>query len=131
MKITAIAVSLPQLRSRSCLTERLADFVSLMKPRVISRCHPHSHVVLGRQHVAAVGARHPARPCGACHRPDGRSSGLLPAHHYRTGQYQQRAGLAFGVLIVTIVVAGSVWIMSNLERHMMPPAELMNLRMQH
>ena len=39
--------------------------------------------------------------------------------------------LAFGVLIVTIVVAGSVWIMSNLNDNMMPPAELMNLHRQH
>ena len=35
MKTTAIAVSLPQVRSRSCLPERVADFVSLMKPRVM------------------------------------------------------------------------------------------------
>src|SRR5258705_229008 len=35
MKTTTVALSLPQLRSRSCLTERLADFVSLMKPRVM------------------------------------------------------------------------------------------------
>ena len=39
--------------------------------------------------------------------------------------------LAFGVLIVTIVVAGSLWIMSNLNDSMMPPPELMNLQMQH
>ena len=38
--------------------------------------------------------------------------------------------LAFGVLIVTLVVAGSLWIMANLNDHMMPPAELMNLHMQ-
>jgi cytochrome o ubiquinol oxidase operon protein cyoD len=38
--------------------------------------------------------------------------------------------LAFGVLIVFLVVAGSVWIMSNLGDNMMP-AELMNLHMQH
>ena len=37
--------------------------------------------------------------------------------------------LAFGVLIVTVVVAGSLWIMSNLNDSMMP-AELMNLHMQ-
>jgi heme o synthase len=36
MKSTAIAVSLPQLPSRSRLTARLPDFVSLMKPRVMS-----------------------------------------------------------------------------------------------
>ena len=39
--------------------------------------------------------------------------------------------LAFGVLIVFLVVAGSLWIMSNLNDNMMPPAELMNLHMQH
>jgi cytochrome o ubiquinol oxidase subunit IV len=39
--------------------------------------------------------------------------------------------LAFGVLIVTIVVAGSLWIMANLNDTMMPPPELMNLHMQH
>jgi cytochrome o ubiquinol oxidase operon protein cyoD len=38
--------------------------------------------------------------------------------------------LAFGVLIVTIVVTGSLWIMTNLNDNMMPP-ELMNLHMQH
>jgi cytochrome o ubiquinol oxidase operon protein cyoD len=35
------------------------------------------------------------------------------------------------VLIVTIVAAGSLWIMSNLNENMMPPAELMNMQMQH
>jgi cytochrome o ubiquinol oxidase operon protein cyoD len=39
--------------------------------------------------------------------------------------------LAFGVLIVTIVVAGSLWIMTNLNDTVMPPAQLMNLHMQH
>ena len=32
--------------------------------------------------------------------------------------------------IVTIVVAGSLVIMSNLNENMMPPAELMDLHMQ-
>jgi heme O synthase-like polyprenyltransferase len=35
MKTAAIAVSLLQARSRSCLPERVADFVSLMKARVM------------------------------------------------------------------------------------------------
>ena len=39
--------------------------------------------------------------------------------------------LAFGVLIVTLVVAGSLWIMSNLNDNMMPPAELMNMHLRH
>jgi heme o synthase len=35
MKTTAIAVSFPQVRSWLCLPESLADFVSLMQPRVM------------------------------------------------------------------------------------------------
>jgi cytochrome o ubiquinol oxidase subunit IV len=38
--------------------------------------------------------------------------------------------LAFGVLIVILVVAGSLRIMTNLNENMMP-GELMNLQMQH
>ncbi len=39
--------------------------------------------------------------------------------------------LAFGILIVLLVVAGSLLIMTNLNVNMMPPAELMNMHMQH
>ena len=39
--------------------------------------------------------------------------------------------LAFGVLIVFLVVVGSLWIMTNLNDNMMPPPELMNMHMQH
>lgn len=39
--------------------------------------------------------------------------------------------LAFGILIVLLVVAGSIWIMANLNTNMMPMGELMNLHMQH
>jgi cytochrome o ubiquinol oxidase operon protein cyoD len=35
--------------------------------------------------------------------------------------------LAFGVLVVTLVIAGSLWIMTNLNENMMPSSELMNL----
>ena len=38
--------------------------------------------------------------------------------------------LAYGVLIVVLVVVGSLWIMSNLNDNMMP-AELMNMPMRH
>jgi cytochrome o ubiquinol oxidase subunit IV len=38
--------------------------------------------------------------------------------------------LAFGVLIVVLVVVGSLLIMSDLNESMLPPAELMNLHMQ-
>ena len=39
--------------------------------------------------------------------------------------------LAFGVLIVVLVVAGSLLIMADLNENMMMPAELMNLHLQH
>jgi cytochrome o ubiquinol oxidase subunit IV len=39
--------------------------------------------------------------------------------------------LAFGMLIVTLVVAGSLWIMANLNANMMPSPELLNLHVQH
>ena len=39
--------------------------------------------------------------------------------------------LAFGVLVVFLVVAGSLWIMANLHANLMPGPELMDLRMQH
>jgi cytochrome o ubiquinol oxidase subunit IV len=38
--------------------------------------------------------------------------------------------LAFGMLIVTIVIGGSLWIMTNLNLNMVPAADLMNLQMQ-
>jgi cytochrome o ubiquinol oxidase operon protein cyoD len=39
--------------------------------------------------------------------------------------------LAFGVLIVFLVVVGSLLIMTDLNDSVMPAAELMNLQMQH
>ena len=38
--------------------------------------------------------------------------------------------LAFGMLIVILVIGGSLWIMTNLNASMMPSADLMNLQMQ-
>ena len=39
--------------------------------------------------------------------------------------------LAFGILIVLLVVVGSTVIMANLNENLMPPADVMNLHMQH
>jgi cytochrome o ubiquinol oxidase operon protein cyoD len=39
--------------------------------------------------------------------------------------------VAFGVLIVFLVVAGSLWIMSDLNGNMMPATGMMNMHMQH
>jgi cytochrome o ubiquinol oxidase operon protein cyoD len=39
--------------------------------------------------------------------------------------------LAFGVLIVLLVVAGSLVIMANLNGSMMPPADMMDMQMKY
>ena len=39
--------------------------------------------------------------------------------------------LAFGILIVLLIMAGTLWIMANLAANMGPSTELMNLQMQH
>ena len=39
--------------------------------------------------------------------------------------------LAFGMLIVFLVVVGSLWIMTNLNDNLMPSQDLLNLHMQH
>jgi len=39
--------------------------------------------------------------------------------------------LAFGVLIVVLIMAGTLWIMANLAANMGPSMDLMNLQMQH
>jgi cytochrome o ubiquinol oxidase operon protein cyoD len=39
--------------------------------------------------------------------------------------------LAFGVLIVFLVMIGTIWIMAHMNANMGPPPELTNLQMQH
>ena len=39
--------------------------------------------------------------------------------------------LAFGVLIVFLVMIGTIWIMAHMNANMGPSPELMNLQMQH
>ena len=39
--------------------------------------------------------------------------------------------LAFGVLIVFLVMVGTIWIMANMDANMAPDPEMMNLQMQH
>jgi cytochrome o ubiquinol oxidase operon protein cyoD len=52
--------------------------------------------------------------------------------HITTGpdNINNALALAFGALIVGIVIAGSLWIMYHLNMNMMMPAEMMNLRLQ-
>ena len=53
--------------------------------------------------------------------------------HVTTGQDNTNnvMALAFGVLIVALVVVGSLLIMADLNDNMMLAPELMNLQMQH
>ena len=39
--------------------------------------------------------------------------------------------LAFGVMIVFLVMVGTIWIMAHMTANMAPPPELTNLQMQH
>ena len=39
--------------------------------------------------------------------------------------------LAFGILVVFLVMAGSLWIMSDLHNSLLPPSELTNPHMRH
>jgi cytochrome o ubiquinol oxidase operon protein cyoD len=39
--------------------------------------------------------------------------------------------LAFGVLIVFLVMIGTIWIMGHMDANMSPDPALMNLQMQH
>jgi cytochrome o ubiquinol oxidase operon protein cyoD len=39
--------------------------------------------------------------------------------------------LAFGVLIVFLVMIGTIWIMGHMNANMMPDPALMNMQMQH
>ena len=39
--------------------------------------------------------------------------------------------LAFGVLIVFLVMIGTIWIMAHMNANMMPDPALMNMQMQH
>jgi hypothetical protein len=87
---------------------------------------PHSDIVLGRQHVAALGAR---RAAGAgCPRdsPDGRASRVLPAHHDVAGQHEQFPGAR-----ARHSHRDSIWIMANLNENVILPPGLMNPHMQH
>lgn len=52
--------------------------------------------------------------------------------HLTTGpdNINNALAVAFGILIVTLVGFGSLWIMSNLNANMMPMGDMMNLQMQ-
>lgn len=50
--------------------------------------------------------------------------------HISTGRDNTNTvlALAFGILIVTLVVSGSLWIMANLDANMMSPSAIMEMQ---
>ena len=55
----------------------------------------------------------------------------MSEHHDSQDSSNNVLTVAFGVLIVFLVVAGSLWIMADLNTNMMPASEMMNMHMQH
>jgi hypothetical protein len=68
----------------------------------------------------------PSSRTGARHSADG---DFLLRRRYRS-RLQPRipVALAFGVLIVILVIGGSLWIMANLNHNMMPMDQLMQMQ---
>jgi hypothetical protein len=78
----------------------------------------------------ALGGRRLDRPDGARDCANGCAPGVFPACHLGPDNTNNVMALAFGVLIVFLVVVGSLLIMADLNDSMMPGPELMNLHMQ-
>ncbi len=82
----------------------------------------------------AIGARVPVleaiapdRARRARHRADCRSPHLFHPHNDGPDNTNNILALAFGVL-VALVVAGSLWIMYNLNHNMMPMDQMMHMQ---
>ena len=73
----------------------------------------------------------PARACSRQEAPGARTV-LVFFLHITTGpdNTNNALALAFGALIVGLVIAGSVWIMFHLNANMSLPPGMMDLRMQ-
>jgi hypothetical protein len=73
--------------------------------------------------IAVAGARHEADSIGHISRPTAVAApaGRLP--HWKAETIARAAD-------VILVAAGSIWIMTDLNENMMPPAELINLHMK-
>jgi cytochrome o ubiquinol oxidase operon protein cyoD len=71
-----------------------------------------------------MGTEHSGGACGAGDRADGFFL------HITTGADNTNnvLALAFGVLIVFLVIGGSLWIMANLNHNMMPMDQFMQMQ---
>ena len=85
-------------------------------------------LVLRRGHRPDLEARHSRRADRAGGRADGRAPRILPAHHTAPDNTNNVLALAFGVLIVVLVIGGSLWIMAHLNHNMMPMDKLMQMQ---
>jgi len=57
-----------------------------------------------------------------------RPIGILAGHLGQHGEIEGVLALAFGVLIILLVMCGSLWIMANLNHNMMPMDQLMQMQ---
>jgi hypothetical protein len=116
MATTEIPVSRLRIPSSSRYTTRSSDFLALMKPRVMSLSVLTALVGL----LIAPGHLDPLYGSIAIF--------AIAAGAGAAGALNMLA-LAFGVLIVFLVITGSLWIMTNLNENMIPSSELMSLRL--
>jgi hypothetical protein len=84
-------------------------------------------LVLCRRYRSGLAAEHPGRARRAGDRAVGVRR-VLPAHHHGPDNTKNVLALAFGVLIVLLVMAGSLWIMANLNHNMMPMDQIMQMQ---
>ena len=99
-----------------------------LSDRTRARHSADGDLVLRRRHQSRVAAEHSGRTCRAGDRTDGRAPRVLP--HLTTGPDNTNNVLevAFGVLIVLLVIVGSLWIMANLNHNMMLMDQLMRMQ---
>jgi cytochrome o ubiquinol oxidase subunit IV len=161
MKTTAIPASFLQSPLGSRLVARLPDFVTLTEPRVMALAvftalvgmiiaPGHLDPLLGSIAVLAIAAGVLNMWCDADLDAVMTRTAMRPiplvvlaiaqmgVHlvfflHITTAPDNSNnvMALAFGVLIVLVLMAGTLWVMTTMNHNMMPPAELMNLHMQH
>ena len=113
-----------------------ADVISVpgLYGRLRARDHSHRNLVLGRQHPLLWP---PGVPLGLAVLAIAQMGvHLVFFIHITTGPDNTNnvLALAFGILIVILVMVGSLWIMISLNANMMPPGptgELMNMHMRH
>ena len=90
----------------------------------------HWRILLLRPQRLPLGSGHTGRAdrAGGGGGADGRAPRLLPPPHHGPESTNNVLALAFGVLIVLLLLAGSLFIMSNLDQNMPSMAKVMSMQ---